>query len=466
MKILGLRWNNADDTISFQNNLPTEKIEKLTKRDVLQQSSKIFDPMGMLSPVTVRAKLLMQTLWKEKFGWDQPLPNDIVQKWNYIIRDLREAITLQIPRYYFSETNDNESTQIHVFTDSSISAYGACVYIVRGKQSTLVMSKNRVVPLKEITLPKLELMGALLGVRLVKHVLDNLGNIGEHEINFWSDSQIVLSWISSNKPLKKFISNRVKEIKRLVPNQIWGYCPTESNPADLLTRGTSANKVLENSLWIRGPEWLTTMYTWPKWTRNSTMMVLDSEDLEEEQISVNHTTTEISGIQRIMDISRYSSLRKLHRVTAYVMHFIRNCRSIPENRRNSRTLSVDEIQEASLSWIKSVQESNFDKLTNTQRRPSILRQLKVYKDDQGILRCRGRIGNALVGDTVKYPYLLPTNNKLTTLIVIDAHEDQLHAGVNGTITHLRQTYWIPRIRQCVRDILRKCVTCRKTIGKP
>ena len=468
LKILGLRWDNATDTISFQDNLPNEEIETLTKRDVLQQSSKIFDPMGILSPVTVRAKLLMQTLWKAKFEWDQPLSKEIVEKWNDIIRDLRKVIKLQIPRCYFSETQESESTSIHVFSDASISAYGACVYIVRGNQSTLVMSKNRVAPLKHITLPKLELMGALLGVRLARHVLDNIDNVGIDKINFWSDSQIVLSWISSSKPLKKFISNRVKEIKSLVPNQTWRYCPTESNPADLLTRGTSPSKVLDDSFWIQGPEWLPTMDKWPQWCGNATnsMLTLSGDDLEEEEINVIHTSTEHCGIHRIMDISRYSSLRKLHRITAYVMRFADNCKVKCDERQLNSTLTVDELQRASMIWIKSVQESSYDDLTNTQRTKSIVRQLKVYKDEHGLLRCRGRIGNAHVSDAVKYPFLLPTTHKLTTLIVTDAHANQLHAGVNITITHLRQTYWIPRIRQCVRAILRKCVTCRKSVGKP
>ena len=80
------------------------------------------------------------------------------------------------------------------------------------------MAKNRVAPLKQITLPKLELMGAVVGARLARHLLDNLEDM---EIHFWSDSQIVLNWIMCIKPLKTFIANRVKEIKNLVKNQQW-----------------------------------------------------------------------------------------------------------------------------------------------------------------------------------------------------------------------------------------------------
>jgi hypothetical protein len=110
------------------------------------------------------------------------------------------------------------------------------------------MAKNRVASLKQITLPKLELMGAVVGARLARHLLDNLEDM---EIHFWSDSQIVLNWIMCIKPLKTFIVNRVKEIKNLVKNQQWKHCPTDMNPADMLTRGLTSEKSKDiNDLWM------------------------------------------------------------------------------------------------------------------------------------------------------------------------------------------------------------------------
>lgn len=171
---------------------------------------------------------------------------------------------MEIPRCYFTDSIDtNFTTELHVFTYSSLVAYGACVYIIKGEQASLMKSSNRVAPIKEITLPKMELMGS----RLAKHLQKTLGIM---DVIFWCDSQIVLKWITSPKPQKKFISNQVKEIKENVHNRQWRYCPTDSNPADLLTREISADKV-KNTFWMNGPQWLTikSESEWPQWNGNT-----------------------------------------------------------------------------------------------------------------------------------------------------------------------------------------------------
>ncbi|CAG2251683.1 unnamed protein product [Mytilus edulis] len=152
------------------------------------------------------------------------------------------------------------------------------------------------------------------------------------------------------------------------------------------------------------------------------------------------------------------------------MRFIANCRSLLENRKYQH-LEVDKIQNASLVLIRNVQQTIFmNEIRNivskdTNRLP-IVRQLRLYIDEKGLLRSGGRIDNALVSETVKYPYLLPKKHPLTTLIILDAHKLQNHSGINGTITLIQQTYWIPKIRQRVKTALRNCIPCRKIISRP
>ncbi|CAG2236600.1 unnamed protein product [Mytilus edulis] len=240
----------------------------------------------------------MVQIWKRKFEWDEPLPEDIRNKWFILLQDLKQALTIEIPRSYFynNESSTITTRKLHVFTDASQSAYGACAYLVNGDQSVIVMAKNRVSPLKEITLPRLELMGALLGARLAKHLLEN---IGEMDVNFWCDSQIVISWIYSTKPLKNFIANRIKEIKENVRNQQWKYCPTLDNPADQLTRGTSAEKFVQNKLWMHGPEWITNEHQWPSWHGNmtTTSLIVNEEDEEPVASLVLPAQTENTVLQ-------------------------------------------------------------------------------------------------------------------------------------------------------------------------
>jgi len=141
---------------------------------------------------------------------------------------------------------------MHVFVDA-IQAYGAVAYLCKGRESSLVMAKNRVAPLKTLTLPQLELMAALIGARLASHIQ---GILSTKDVVFWCDSQIVLHWLKTNKPLKRFISNRVREINDLSATYNWKYCPTYDNPADLLTRGIPASQFMNNTLWNSGPMWI------------------------------------------------------------------------------------------------------------------------------------------------------------------------------------------------------------------
>ncbi|CAG2219532.1 unnamed protein product [Mytilus edulis] len=196
--------------------------------------------------------------------------------------------------------------QNYIFTDSSQLAYGTCAYLVTEKESALVMAKNRVAPLKSVTLPNLELMAALRA-RLAKHLIQNL-HIGNLQINFWCDSQIVLKWLQSTKPLKKFVANRVKEIKESNENQKWRYCPTDANPADLLTRGITGTKFINNRLWFHGPEWITDKTQWPTWSGNeiveneNIMEIPTNETSEKNSTSYSHLrNAQKFGIHKIMD---------------------------------------------------------------------------------------------------------------------------------------------------------------------
>ncbi|XP_069115378.1 uncharacterized protein [Argopecten irradians] len=214
VKVLGLRWDSNKDTITYVQK-PISDVDEtlLTKREILSQSSKIFDPLGIISPVTVRGKILMQEIWRRKFDWDEILPEDIRCQWMELSYDLRKVSTTEIPRYYFKDLpEDTESigTVLHVFVDASKKAYGACAYITSGNQSQLVMAKNRVAPLNPVTIPQLELLAAVTGARMAKHILTNLQC---SDVFYWSDSQIVLNWLHSSKKMKPFIGKRVEEIK-------------------------------------------------------------------------------------------------------------------------------------------------------------------------------------------------------------------------------------------------------------
>ena len=266
VNVLSLLWDTVSDTLTLNPKGPTSIQHSLTtKRDVLKDVSKLFDPLGFVSPITMSAKVVLQELWQHKLDWDEPLPNDLKTQWSNIITDLQSSYKFIINRNY---SNPNAvSRRLHIFVDASKKGYGAVVYLCQGGQSSFIMSKTRVAPLKELTLPKLELMAAVVGTRLLKCILRSLLPIyTDIPFYMWSDSQIVLYWINSSKRLPQFVSHRITEIQQSAPAISRKYCPTKDNPADLLTRGLTAEQFHATiNLWMHGPAWLHDQQQWPKW---------------------------------------------------------------------------------------------------------------------------------------------------------------------------------------------------------
>ncbi|GFW56495.1 integrase catalytic domain-containing protein [Trichonephila clavipes] len=135
---------------------------------------------------------------------------------------------LKIPRKILDSSGDSSEVQIHTFSDASQKAYGAAAFLrVKHKDGVsvdLVTSKSRVAPLKRLSLPRLELMGALLAARLAKEVKKILDQKCSTRALFWTDSQVTLHWI-------KGPSHRWKPLLRT------GFA--KSNPSPILTRGST-----------------------------------------------------------------------------------------------------------------------------------------------------------------------------------------------------------------------------------
>jgi hypothetical protein len=174
----------------------------LTKRRFLSTTSSIFDPLGLLAPIIIIPKIIMQELWKAKVGWDEELPPQLNKLCISCLEDLASQCIITVPRHIMS--NDSRVYHLHGFCDASETAYGACIYIVFcsgiQKSSQLLTSKSRVAPLQKISLPRLELCGALLLSKLLKYVLTPIKS-SPASITLWSDSTITLAWIE-NPPYK------------------------------------------------------------------------------------------------------------------------------------------------------------------------------------------------------------------------------------------------------------------------
>ena len=189
--VLGLQWNTRTDQLSLVPRVNITLDQALiTKRQVLKDTCKLFDPLGIASPVSIGAKIFMQLLWQLRIDWDEPLGTDLQEEWNTILTDLQQLSSLTINRHYF-QAFTTESVQLHVFADASMKAYGVVAFFTSGDRTSLVMAKNRVAPLKTLTLPKLELMAAVVASRVAQFIIDAL-QLQDIPIYCWGDSQIVL----------------------------------------------------------------------------------------------------------------------------------------------------------------------------------------------------------------------------------------------------------------------------------
>ncbi|KAF8784253.1 hypothetical protein HNY73_009957 [Argiope bruennichi] len=203
-----------------------------------------------------------EKIWQSKTDWDEELLPDVNEKFEQWCSEASFLGKLQIPRYVLECDSENPpGVEIHTFSDSSIKAYGAVSYLRLKTPNKicvyLLASKCRVAPLKPLSLPRLELMGALLAARLAKEVSRVLSEKIPQPNHFWTDSTIALSWIQgSSSRWKVFVANRVKEIQSLTNKDTWHIGAGKDNPSDLLTRGISADSLLNCEKWWNGPSFL------------------------------------------------------------------------------------------------------------------------------------------------------------------------------------------------------------------
>ena len=263
-KVLGVRWNIQTDQLIFELSAIAESTVTLLpiKRKMISLIGRFYDPLGFLSPIVIKFKVLVQELCRSQVNWDEPLTGEILKKWKDLNTDLMKSEPVAMDRHYFTEYNQTRQYQLFGFCDGSTIAYAAVIYLVEvtstGKHSSFVVAKTRVSPLKVQTIPRLELLSALLLARLMKNVMDSMATRLALDVpRCFTDSQIALYWIKgTHKDWKPFIQNRTNKIRRLVPVERWDHCTGKSNPADMPSRGLSSMELSTNKLWKHGPDWL------------------------------------------------------------------------------------------------------------------------------------------------------------------------------------------------------------------
>lgn len=323
-KPLGITWSK-NDKLNFNFCFKNSSLRIHNKRNILADIAQVFDPLGLLSPATIKTKIFMQHLWKQKLSWDEPVDKQTELEWQKISSKLAHLNSITLPRKA-TGFNDRICVELHGFCDASEAAYGACIYLKNTSADNkvsveLLIAKTRVAPIKTLTIPKLELCGALLLAELDKKVIKSSRTVYSNSF-FWTDSSIALGWINTAPNLLKiFVGNRVAEIQKLTKASNWRHIRTLDNPADIISRGIYGDELAGQSLWWHEPTWLKKQSSeWP--TRQFTSREPLPELRTPRVISLITNTEFLNNY-----LDRYSRLRTLKRVTAWCMRFVNNCRA-------------------------------------------------------------------------------------------------------------------------------------------
>ncbi|XP_055543505.1 uncharacterized protein LOC129729050 [Wyeomyia smithii] len=327
IKALGIHWQPCSDVFQFSSS--THKIFQPTKRTMLSQIASIFDPLGLLAPIVIKAKMVMQQLWELMVDWDETPPGELVPR--------RVIGMRQASRVY-----------LHGYSDASERAMGACLYIratgdCGNTSSHLLCAKSKTAPIGNgrTTLPRLELCAAVTLSRLIANVM-KANPIHFHEVRAFSDSTVALAWIHGGvSRWKTFVANRVAEITTILPAINWHHVDTHSNPADVISRGALPEQLINNSLWWHGPGWIESLNT-DEVTLTCALDVTQQRQVEREQRSTAVAYLVVYENQFIDDMLAryYPNLQLLLRITARMLRFSHR------KQRVSNRLMPQEIENA------------------------------------------------------------------------------------------------------------------------
>ncbi|XP_016531066.1 uncharacterized protein LOC107837133 [Poecilia formosa] len=266
-RVLGLQWSIETDEFRFRTSVQGHP---QTRRGILSVVSSLYNPLGILALFSMPAKLLLQELCQQNLKWDEVIPHSLSRKWLDWLEDLQLISSFKVERCVKPSCNRKpDKAQLHHFSDASQDGYGTVSYVKLEKNNishvAFILGKARVAPMKQTTIPRLELTAAVLAVRVNKLLQKELQIQLEKPV-FWTDGTTVLKYISSEtRRFHTFVANRISVIQEATDVNQWRYVSSKENPADDASRGMRDEEFLRCRRWINGPEFLhRSEEEWPK----------------------------------------------------------------------------------------------------------------------------------------------------------------------------------------------------------
>ncbi|XP_062713168.1 uncharacterized protein LOC134290142 [Aedes albopictus] len=489
-RVLGMSWNTAKDVFvcstvlrdDLQAYLTERKLP--TKRALLSVVMSFFDPLGLWAPFTVLGKIIVQDLCRNGCSWDEIIDEVSAKKWFRWIALLPSLQTMEIPRCYFADakSSDYQDLELHVFADASEDAYGCVAYfrlLVKGQpRVALVSAKSKVAPLQYMSIPRMELLAAVLGARLAASVKSN-HSVQIKRVFYHIDSATVLSWIrSDHRRYKQFVAYRIGDILSLTNPNEWGWVATKNNIADVLTKWGKNGPPLETgSEWVRGPDILYQSQ------QDCYQRGLPPPGVKEE-LRAYHLFHEVSFSKTLIDTTRFSRWTVLVRSVACIFRFISNCRKKVKKQpieTIQATPSLVKMLKSQVSSLKSplkrdehqaaenylwriAQQEGFPDerktlLKNSElpqskwhriERSSPLYRLAPFLDAEGVIRMEGRAAYAeFISFEQRFPIVLPKGHDITSKLLLHYHKKFGHANRETVVNELRLRFYVQNIRAAI-----------------
>ncbi|XP_055918648.1 uncharacterized protein LOC129950751 [Eupeodes corollae] len=471
-KVLGMWWDTKTDSLTYSlkfnkgNKDVLSGDRKPTKREVLRVMMSIFDPLGLIGHFTSYLKVLMQEVWRSGVHWDDEIEDDHQESWLRWLNELKQVESVLIPRCYLAESTwDLAETELHVFVDASNTCSATVANLrIQSKDNitcSLLGSKTKVAPIKLMSIPRLELVAALIGARFANSIRQSLA-IRIHRVVFWSDSVTVLSWLRTDaKSVKgQFVAFRIAEVQEISNIANWRYVPSEMNPADDATKWKKGPSLNMTDRWMQAPQFLyESELEWPE-------DISLHQERHHTAVETLHQTTE-----PVISIKRFENWNKMLRVTAFVCRYID---ALGGTTRGNDSFSSQEYQRAERVIFRIIQleglssEVNYlskpENLISKKKRPhsaSNIFSMKPYLDENRVIRSLSRIDNAsCLSFNSRRPIILPHDHHGTLLLVRNYHEIFRHINHETVVNQLRKKYYIPRIRQVLKRARKLCNRCK------
>ena len=456
-RALGIIWDTKSNLLKVKE---VSKTFPCTKGGLLSCVSSIFDPLRIVNPSVLEAKVIIQELWKRNTGWDTEVPNDLKQRWNNWKNSLDDIKKIETRRWYGFTPNLGNLLELHIFADSSSKAYVSYLRVI--SSNSIIASKSRLAPIREnlLTIPKLELQAAVIASRMNVTLINSLDLVFD-SIYLWTDSKTVMQYITNdNSKYSPYVMHRVNEIKLNTAALSWRYIPGHLNPADDTTRPLEFKELNQNCRWFNGPEFFKEdLFEWPLEKKTFNNIIIPSM---EETPEKNKTTL-------VLKWEHFSSWSKLIYHVAALLKIKNNWLLWKQGKTdhiNSKSFNLQDLKQAVKEICKLAQYESLPREYQTlslskplPKNSNILSLNPIFLNE--LILVGGTLKHADVPFNSKHQIILDKSHYICKLIIENIHRINMHVGREQCLSILKNQFWIPNCRGLIKNILSNCFHCKR-----